>query len=54
MARLLRLVVPGQPHHVTQRGNRRAPVFFEEGDYRLYKDLLSEAAHRAEAEIWCY
>ena len=54
MARLLRLVILGQPHHVTQRGNRRAPVFFEEGDYRLYKDLLSEAAHRAEAEIWCY
>ena len=52
MARLLRLVVPGQPHHVTQRGNRRAPVFFEEGDYRLYKDLLSEAAHRAEDWGW--
>jgi len=23
MARLARIVVPGSPHHVTQRGNRR-------------------------------
>ena len=24
-----RVAVPGLPHHVTQRGNRREPVFFE-------------------------
>jgi REP element-mobilizing transposase RayT len=30
MARLARLVVPDVPHHVTQRGNRRQPVFFSE------------------------
>ncbi|VAW98985.1 Transposase and inactivated derivatives [hydrothermal vent metagenome] len=54
MARLPRLVIPGHPHHVTQRGNRRAQTFFEESDYALYKDLLSEAAQRANAKIWCY
>jgi len=54
MARLPRLVIPGHPHHVTQRGNWRAQTFFESGDYVLYKDLLSEAAQRANAEIWCY
>jgi len=54
MARLPRIVIPGHPHHVTQRGNRRAQTFFEDGDYELYKSLLSEAAHKAEAEIWCY
>ena len=54
MSRLPRLVVPDFPHHVTQRGNRRAPVFFEAGDYQLYKDLLGEAAKKAGAEIWCY
>jgi putative transposase len=54
MARLPRLVVPGYPHHVTQRGNRRSCVFFEEGDYALYIDLLSEAALNAKTEIWCY
>ena len=38
MVRLARLVVPGLPHHVTQRGNRRGTTFFEEGDYALYRD----------------
>ena len=54
MARLPRVVVPGLPHHVTQRGNGRAPTFFEDGDYELYLDLLAEAAKRAHAEVWAY
>jgi hypothetical protein len=44
MARLPRIVLPGIPHHVTQRGNRRERVFFEDGDYALYLDLLAEAS----------
>jgi len=40
MARLPRLVIPGLPYHVTQRGNRRQQTFFEDGDYALYRDLL--------------
>ena len=27
MSRLARMVVPDLPHHVTQRGNRREPIF---------------------------
>jgi putative transposase len=54
MARIARLVVPGAPHHVTQRGNRRETTFFGEADYRLYRDLLAEAAAKAETEIWAY
>lgn len=54
MARLPRIVLPGIPHHVTQRGNRRARTFFEDGDYALYLDLLADAARRAHAEIWSY
>ena len=54
MARLARLVLPGLPYHVTQRGNRRAPTFFEDSDYLLYRDLLAEAAVRAGSEIWAY
>jgi len=54
MSRLPRLVIPGYPHHVTQRGNRRGQTFFEDGDYELYASLLSESARKAEAEIWCY
>src|SRR5687768_10528102 len=54
MARLSRIVLRGIPHHATQRGNRRERVFFEDGDYALYLDLLSEAAARARVAIWAY
>ena len=54
MARLARVVIPGSPHHVTQRGNRRAPTFFEDGDYLLYRRLLGEAAVKAKAQVWAY
>lgn len=54
MARLPRIVLPGLPHHVTQRGNRRERTFFEDGDYALYLDLLAEAAHKSGVEVWSY
>ena len=44
MTRIARVVVPGLPHHVTQRGNRRERIFFEEGDYALYRDWLDNPA----------
>jgi putative transposase len=40
MARLSRIVIPGVAHHVTQRGNRRQPVFFSDDDRRLYLELV--------------
>ena len=51
MARLPRVVIPGVPHHVTQRGNRRERTVFEYGDYALYLDLLADAAERAPVEV---
>lgn len=54
MARLSRLVLPGLPHHVTQRGNRRAETFFNDSDYALYREMLAEAAKKAGSEIWAY
>ena len=54
MARLARVVVPGLPHHVTQRGNGRARVFFSDGDYALYRDLLAAACREAKVEIWAW
>jgi putative transposase len=54
MARMARFVVPGIPHHVTQRGNGGARTFFEDDDYALYLDLLAGAAARAHTEVSCY
>jgi putative transposase len=34
MPRIARVVVPGVPHHITQRGVRRMDTFFEEEDYK--------------------
>jgi putative transposase len=39
---------------VTQRGNRREPVFFGPADYRLYRTLLAEAAAKSRTEVWAY
>ncbi len=54
MPRLARVVVPGLPHHVTQRGNRREPIFFEDGDQGIYLDLLAEQLGKARVEAWAY
>src|SRR6202167_4319853 len=54
MARYARIVVRDYPHHVTARGNRREPIFFENRDHVVYRDLLAEQAEKAEVEIWAY
>jgi len=55
MARLARIVIPGVAHHVTQRGNRRQPVFFSDSDRRLYLDLVCEGCAGAGVRClaWC-
>ena len=54
MPRMARLVIPGYPHHVTQRGNRRQQTFFEDTDYQTYIDLLCELKELTGVEIWAY
>src|SRR5690606_14166390 len=54
MARLARVVVPGLPHHVTQRGNRRERVFFEDGDQLRYLAFLTEGMRKSGTAIWAY
>jgi putative transposase len=54
MPRLARAVVPGLPHHVTQRGNRRQKTFFQLDDYLLYMALMGEECERFGVEILAY
>ena len=54
MARLARVVVPGYPHHITQRGNRRLPTFFGDDDYEAYVDLLAEQCEARGVRIWAW
>ena len=54
MARIARVVVPGIPHHITQRGNRRMDTFFTEADYREYLYLMAEWCNRCKVQVWSY
>ena len=54
MARIARFVVPGVPHHVTQRGNRRERVFFGDDDFELYKHWLAEQGRKHGVVCWAY
>ena len=54
MARLARLVIPGLPHHITQRGNRRQQTFFNDGDYAAYLELMADWCREQGVEIWSY
>lgn len=50
MDRLPCIVIPGYPHPVTQRSNRRAQKFFEDGDYELYRAMDRESAVSFDAQ----
>ena len=54
MARLSRVVAPGIPHHITQRGNRRQRTFFYEDDYSYYLELMAEWCSKKKVECWAY
>jgi len=54
MPRQGRIVVPGYPHHIVQRGNRCQPVFFSDSDRQTYLDYLVEYAKPAGIDIWAY
>jgi putative transposase len=54
MPRAERQIIPSAPHHVTQRGNRRGPTFFNSADYVAYLALATEEFARAKVDVWAY
>ncbi len=54
MGRIARVVIPGLPHHVTQRGNRRQQTFFCDQDYRGYLALMGDWCRRCGVGVWAY
>jgi putative transposase len=54
MARIARVVIPGHPHHIIQRGNRRQKVFFNDDDRKAYLDYLRIYAKPAGIHFWAY
>ncbi len=47
MARTARVVIPGILHHITQRGNRREDVFYDDEDKFFFMDRLLSYSARA-------
>jgi len=54
MARHPRIVLPGQPQHVIQRGNNRDVIFASEDDYLFYLEKLGAACKRFDCELHAY
>jgi putative transposase len=54
MARLPRLTLADQPHHVIQRGNNRQPVFVDRDDREFFLSLLGENAARFAIALHAY
>ncbi|WP_034295561.1 transposase [Herbaspirillum sp. RV1423] len=54
MARLPRLIVPHQPHHIIQRGHDQQVVFRDAADHTAFLDWLKEGAKRFKVAIHAY
>lgn len=54
MARLPRIILPNQPHHVIQRGNNRQAIFLEKQDYEFYLRKLKFCAIQNDCHIHAY
>lgn len=54
MPRTARAVYPGVPYHVTHRGNRRANIYFDDGDRLHYLNLFRESRDSAGLRVLAY
>ena len=54
MPRRPRIVQPGTPLHLIQRGNNRQVCFYAEEDYLIYLDWLKEFAEKCECSVHAY
>lgn len=54
MPRQARVIVPGIPHHIVQRGHNRKAVFVEAADYRYYLQNLRKFKSELGIKIYSY
>jgi len=54
MPRIARLVAPGFPHHITQRGNYRQDVFLDDGDRIKYLSWIQEYSLQHKLSLLAY
>lgn len=54
MPRIARVCAVNYPHHITQRGNNRGDVFFDDEDKAFYLKTLSGYGKKWGLDIWAY
>jgi len=54
MPRIARVVVPGCPHHVTQRGTNRGVIFADDADRRKFLYCLTDWTSKTGTRVWAY
>ena len=54
MPRIARVCGVNYPHHITQRGNNKETVFFNDDDRRFYLKTLGRYSDQWKIEIWAY
>ena len=54
MPRRARVIVPGMPHHIVQRGHNREVVFVEGRDYEYYLENLAEWKLALGLQVYSY
>lgn len=54
MARMPRVICPGLPHHVIQRGNNRSAIFYDDSDYHAYLNWLAESMKKYGCSLHAY
>ena len=54
LSRPLRITSPGAIYHVTSRGDRREPIFVDNGDRHALLAVLAETMNRCNAAVLAY
>jgi putative transposase len=54
MPRIARVVLPGHPHHIVQRGHNRQTVFAHEDDFARYLDDLRELKSVFDVKVFAF
>lgn len=54
MPRPPRIILPGHPVHIIQRGNNRSATFYADEDYRYYLEALQKASQRYDCAVHAY
>ena len=54
MGRKARIIIPGYPHHIVQKGHNRQKIFRDDDDRELYLKMLATYVERYKCPLMAY